>query len=437
MTNLNRFPAVRSPRPIRSFLTICAIFLAVPQVFADRCDLGNQPAATLLLPYFEVDVENPEGVDTIFSINNAWKEPALVHITLWTDYGIPTSSFDVFLTGYDTQAISLRRFLVDGALPVTATEEFDPDDILSPGGGPGDDGNFPGCSGFLPLPSEISEHVRERLQRAHSGQPSVNSPFDRCSSHDHGDGRARGYVTIDNVNHCSVAEPPDDGYFIDGGQGIANNNNQLWGDFYLVDGEENFAQGESLVHIEAFDEGWEADDPSFYGRYHDGPIDNRESLASAMSTRFLNGGPFDAGTELVVWRETGSAEVEPPPCGDTPQWYPLYQRQIIAYSELNEGVELCAPFTCPVCFTVPGEPCLPLATQRKSLEGALEPPYFFGRMYLDLNHSDASQAITIPAQSWIFGLTSARGRYSVGVPSMMLRSSCEGPPELRVAPLHF
>ncbi len=31
----------------------------------------RRPAATLLLPYFEVDIADPNGVDTFFSINNA------------------------------------------------------------------------------------------------------------------------------------------------------------------------------------------------------------------------------------------------------------------------------------------------------------------------------------------------------------------------------
>ena len=35
------------------------------------CTIDAVPAATLLLPYFEVDIDNPGGVDTFFSINNA------------------------------------------------------------------------------------------------------------------------------------------------------------------------------------------------------------------------------------------------------------------------------------------------------------------------------------------------------------------------------
>ena len=35
-------------------------------------------------------------------------EPKLARVTLWTDYGIPTRTFDVYLTGHDSQDIDLR-----------------------------------------------------------------------------------------------------------------------------------------------------------------------------------------------------------------------------------------------------------------------------------------------------------------------------------------
>ena len=46
--------------------------------------------ATLLLPYFEVDLSNPSGTTTLFSINNASASAAVAHVTLWTDESIPT-----------------------------------------------------------------------------------------------------------------------------------------------------------------------------------------------------------------------------------------------------------------------------------------------------------------------------------------------------------
>ena len=50
------------------------------------------PAATLLLPYFEVDLANPDGVTTLFSVNNASAAPQLAHVTFWTDSPVRPST---------------------------------------------------------------------------------------------------------------------------------------------------------------------------------------------------------------------------------------------------------------------------------------------------------------------------------------------------------
>src|SRR5258708_1840618 len=73
-----------------------------------NCRLANQPAATLLVPYFEVDLNDPSGRTTLVSVNNAAPRPTLARMVLWTDWGIPTLAFDVYLTGYDVQTFNLR-----------------------------------------------------------------------------------------------------------------------------------------------------------------------------------------------------------------------------------------------------------------------------------------------------------------------------------------
>jgi len=52
-------------------LLAAALLLAPAGAFAEICSLDKAPAATLLLPYFEVDLDNPNGQTTLFSINNA------------------------------------------------------------------------------------------------------------------------------------------------------------------------------------------------------------------------------------------------------------------------------------------------------------------------------------------------------------------------------
>ena len=62
-------------RSLRILPLLAALLLGVTCVApADAQPLPSitdQPAATLLLPYFEVDLANPAGANTLFTINNA------------------------------------------------------------------------------------------------------------------------------------------------------------------------------------------------------------------------------------------------------------------------------------------------------------------------------------------------------------------------------
>src|ERR1044072_8912683 len=88
---------------------LAALALVVP-ASAEICTIDDVPAATLLLPYFEVSLDQPAGwgKHTLFSINNASNVAAVAHVTLWTDQSIPTLDFDVYLTGYDVQTTALH-----------------------------------------------------------------------------------------------------------------------------------------------------------------------------------------------------------------------------------------------------------------------------------------------------------------------------------------
>ncbi|HMC22885.1 MAG TPA: hypothetical protein VKL19_13625, partial [Thermoanaerobaculia bacterium] len=75
----------------------------------DTCDIGTAPAATLLLPYFEVDFKSQQGTarTTLFTITNVSNLPQIAHVVVWTDWSFPVLDFNIFLTGYDVQAINL------------------------------------------------------------------------------------------------------------------------------------------------------------------------------------------------------------------------------------------------------------------------------------------------------------------------------------------
>src|SRR5207237_9392056 len=89
----------------------------------DSCDIGVTPAATLLLPYFEVDTAAAAGTGatTLFTIVNTSRYPQIAHVTLWTDWSFPVLDFNIFLTGYDVQGINLFDVIVRGVIVAAPT----------------------------------------------------------------------------------------------------------------------------------------------------------------------------------------------------------------------------------------------------------------------------------------------------------------------------
>jgi hypothetical protein len=407
-------------RRLACCLTVLALFAFTAPVFADACSLENLPAATLLLPYFEVDLDNPLGLTTLFSINNASATAVLANVVVWTDLGVPTVNFTVYLTGYDVQTINLRDVFA-GTLPSTATSGQDPSDTISPKGQFSQDISFFSCFGLLPyqaLPASFVEHLRA----AHTGR--FSSLLNGCSGQNLGDGRARGYVTVDTVNHCTLLTPADPGYF--GPSGAATAQNLLWGDSIYVDPASNYADGNNLVRIEAFPGMFKPGDLTFYGRYvGNSGVDTREPLATTWGSRFVDGGTFSGGTDLVVWRDSGRT-VRPFPCGTQPAGFPLRFAREITFDE-EERPALFPVFPQPPDLTG----AFPAEANRVHIGGPAFPvPFSFGWLFLDLNASGSVIPPVPPSaatlrQSWVETVMKAQGRYSAGFGATPLDSVCK------------
>src|SRR4051812_16977664 len=75
--------------PMKKILVTAALALMLAisgHSYAAICTIDDVPAATLLLPYFEVDLTGgPTSLTTLFSINNASASAAVAHVTVWTD----------------------------------------------------------------------------------------------------------------------------------------------------------------------------------------------------------------------------------------------------------------------------------------------------------------------------------------------------------------
>jgi hypothetical protein len=387
--------------------------------------VDDVPAATLLLPYFEVNLADVNGVTTLFSVNNASATAVLVHVVLWSDLSVPVLDFNIYLTGYDVQSVNLRDILVNGTLPRTATDGQDPSDTISPQGLFSQDINFASCTGQLPPPALPASFVAH-LQASLTGE--FSSILGGCAGRAFGDDIARGYVTMDTVNNCTLQFPGDAGYFLSGGSGSATNQNLLWGDYFYVHPGQNFAQGETLVHVEASATNPETSVPgeyTFYGRYVAWTAaDNREPLTTNFAVRYINGGAFTGGTDLITWRDSkvnqGAFK-----CGTFPSWYPLGQEQIVIFDE-QENPEV--PQTLPVSPQPPGDQIIPFPAeaQRTAVDGEDFPVSFdFGWLFLNLNTTVAAAGANPPedplaAQAWVTAVMDADGRFSVGFDAIQL-----------------
>ena len=109
---------------MKRFLTLAlvgALVLGASSVlYANVCAFDAVPAATLLYPFVVYNYEQgAAGYDTLFSVTNVSSEAQIVHFTVWTDFSVAILDFNVILTGYDVQNISIRDILQTGQLPVT------------------------------------------------------------------------------------------------------------------------------------------------------------------------------------------------------------------------------------------------------------------------------------------------------------------------------
>ena len=329
----------------------------------DSCDIAVMPAATLLVPYFEVDFENPasNALNTIFSITNTTPQPQIAHVTIWTDWSFPVIDFNLWLTGYDVVPVSLYDIIRNGTIPVTGYRvspigalSYDipstssgvkgtggsgttTDTLRYPFGITGNPNMVQGVVGGVqdplsgcgtlpgPIPSQLVTAIQDAL---------TVGTYPGCSGRIGGQNDvATGYITIDVANKCSQLLPSDPDFFT---------NDILWdnsliGDYMLLNSSTttgNWAGGTPMVHIRAIPEGGPAANPilgtpafgagsraaailtptnfpfTFYDRYTqdlvNNEIDRRQPLPGVFAARFIQDvptGPTGFDTRLIVWRE--------------------------------------------------------------------------------------------------------------------------------------
>lgn len=285
----------------------------------DSCDIGVAPAATLLLPHFEVELSGDatNAATTVFSVVNVSAFPQIARVTVWTDWAYPALTFNLFLTGYDVKSVDLRQMLIRGLIPTR----------VSPAGRFSHP-NFANrrlnldavdCNGPPQIPAATLEDVRSFLTTGVSKSGTVSCPVAEGEAvhvgSDHGATRATGYVTIDVVSNCERTLPTSPKYW----KSDILFDNVLIGDYQSIEpsGSANgYAGGSPLVHIRAVPEGGppgavvETNLPyTFYDRltsideHTPRTIDRRQPLPSAFAARWIDGGPTGFDTTYTLWRE--------------------------------------------------------------------------------------------------------------------------------------
>jgi hypothetical protein len=401
-------------------LVVSSLALGAPAA-AEICTIDDVPAATLLLPYFETHLDDPWGINTLFSINNASATAILAHVTVWSDQSVPVLDFDLYLTGFDVHTISMRDILMLRNLPVTASVGQDPLDTISPQGAISQDINFASCAGILPYQNPaISLSFQAHLQAWLTGNQSPATG--NCAGSKQGDRIARGYVTIDTVNACNLLFPSQ---LTTGYDAVLTDQNVLWGDYFYVFDKHELAQGETLVHIEADPTAFVPGDHTFYGRYASATaIDAREPLPTTLASRFIEGGAFTGGTDFLIWRE-GDQSAAGYNCTlqGPPSWYPLPLTQVVLFDEQENPVQAeDCPSGDPTCeqeLTIPNE------AQRVGVTDDLLSPFDFGWAYLNLQHTEIAAAYgDDDAQAWVTAAMTAEGRFAIAVDGVQLDNAC-------------
>ena len=384
------------------------------------CDIGTFPAATLLLPYFEVEAKKhvSDAANTIFTVVNTSPKPQIARVTVWTDYGYPALWFNVFLTGYGVEAISLYDVIANGVLPQTSSN-VQPGPRSRPNDANPNITSLDDCGSLGgPLPQSVVDSLTAMLT-------SGASPNDCRLGGSHP--MAAGYVTVDLVSSCSKVSPLDPEYYAK----ALLFDNVLTGDFERVVPDKkvgNYAGGNPLVHIRAIPEGGPSGSVgsglpyTFYDRFTPAAarhIDRRQPLPSTFAARYIEGGTASFHTEYTMWREAATSAA----AGCVAANATVPYLSIVRYDEFENPTVGSGPRTFPVAASA-------------ATTSAVFPPRVgasvAGWMLINLDNSAGASASSAystprPSQNWIVVKMQAEGRYGVEYDATALANGCTNP----------
>jgi hypothetical protein len=454
----------------------------------DSCDISTAPAATLLLPYFEVDFNSAQTTarTTIFTITNVSNVPQIAHLTVWTDWSFPVLDFNIFLTGYDVQSINLYDVLARGIIaPNTGTSNTTLRGTNNGGAGaPGTtlslnntsgNPNFRG-SAAVDCANLVGDISRLPLfQDVRTALTTGVYPTSCLASQRVGGVHANavGYITIDVDSDCTTSLPNTQTYF-------ANEilyDNVLIGDYQDVN--PTFGRGDAggnpLVHIRAIPEGGPANrfalqgvvsnlPFTFYDRYTAAGaiagtprnVDSRQPLPSTFAARYIQGGVNTFATNFKIWREG----INIASCATATANSALAISEIVRFDEHENFIANVTPPGQIISPVPPGAPgvSLPETSSTPTSTTTVFPAMNFasgdvaGWMYLNLNNGGSlafsaagpanganipgfANATTIvrPSQNWVIISMFAQGTFSVDFDAAWLGNGCSAPAAISAA----
>lgn len=310
-------------KTLMTCLAIATLFAIAGSASAITCTIDQHPAATLLVPYFEATFApdgnplgtGPDSRDTLVTICNASSAPMIAHASVFNERTELVLDFNIALTGFDCQSMSMARVLSGflPATPVTTLHAASANDACQ---------RNPSAGVYSP-PVVTGEYLRIRpvdtatpldntLATTLYPQPSwpAGSSFAQgvLDSLDETDDSVacggvdgtitnpiRGYMTIDHANYCNLSNPSDPNYYLRDAIGMENN---LFGEVVFTSGSGIPTMGGSTVNIEADPSlaGDATNDPrvrTFYARYVGTDVPCSPGNCSQFSTNPWNEGVGD------------------------------------------------------------------------------------------------------------------------------------------------
>jgi hypothetical protein len=398
----------------------------------DSCDIALLPAATLLLPYFEVDTTSQSGETTLVTITNTSNAEQAVHVVLWTDWGYPVIDFNIYLTGYDVQSINLFDVVALGQIAPTRGTGFE--DGGSPVGELSKENARLDQASCRSLTMQVPDIYRQRMQEAFingripaiGNVPACNAAGSPRASRPNG--HAIGYATIDVVSSCVAGTPEDQDYY-----DRLLFDNVLVGDYQQVNSVGRHAQSSPLVHIRAIPEGGTQATRTatnlkrtFYSRHQSGTVTNRDArqpLPATFGAHWIEGGSGHFQTNFKIWREAAPG---PNPACDAYQATSRMQATELVRFDEEENFTVLAPVESDVLINRFAE--FPATSLVEIGDDDVFPLNSLGAVagwvYVNLDSPGGER--TFARQGWMVASLRAEGRYSGDADATALGNGCSG-----------